>query len=115
LIENCKAIVTINSDVGWEALLYGKPVVTLAEPFYSRLGYTIDVDDIAELSVKIKAALDKKPITRQDIYKLVNAAFNSAVDGNYYKKGFDFNTDPENVTNIVNGIIASYNRYFKKS
>ncbi len=42
LINQSQAIVTVNSDVGWEALLHMKPVVTLAQPFYAHRGMTYD-------------------------------------------------------------------------
>ncbi len=34
LIKNCKYIISINSKAGYEAILYGKPVVTFGESFY---------------------------------------------------------------------------------
>ena len=113
LIEHSKAIVTVNSDVGWEALLYGKPVVTLGKPFYYGLGYTHDVEDISELSEHIKAALAQPKLTRSKIYKLVSAVHRSTVEGNFYSKGWTFNTEDENIMNIVNGILQSHKRYFK--
>jgi hypothetical protein len=38
LLEYCRAVLTISSATGVEALLKGKPVFTLAPTFYSRLG-----------------------------------------------------------------------------
>jgi hypothetical protein len=113
LIEHSKAIVTINSDVGWEAILYGKPVVTLGRPFYSGLGYTIDVSNLEDLPNNIQTALRRDPIPRSKIVKLVYAAYNSTVDGSYYKKGWEFNCDDDNINNIVNGIFSSYERYYQ--
>ena len=34
LVKNCKYIISINSKAGYEAILYGKPVVTFGESFY---------------------------------------------------------------------------------
>ena len=39
----------ISSTVGLEALLYGKPVLTLGQPFYSGYGVTVDVDSFREI------------------------------------------------------------------
>jgi SAM-dependent methyltransferase len=43
LIELCDAVGTFSSTVGFEALLYGKPVVCGGVPFYSRRGFTLDL------------------------------------------------------------------------
>ena len=40
LIRRAEAIAVISSTVGLEALLYGKPVLTLGQPFYSGYGVT---------------------------------------------------------------------------
>ena len=43
----------ISSTVGLEALLHGKPVLTLGQPFYSGYGVTVDVDSFRELQAKV--------------------------------------------------------------
>ena len=47
LIRGAEAVAVISSTVGLEALLYGKPVLTLGQPFYSGYGVTLDVDSFA--------------------------------------------------------------------
>ncbi|MCA9588150.1 MAG: hypothetical protein KC657_22660 [Myxococcales bacterium] len=49
LIKNAEAMIVINSTVGFESLLYGKPVVTLGRVFYRGHGLTTDVDQLADL------------------------------------------------------------------
>lgn len=54
LIENSKCIITINSTVGMEAMIVGKPVITLGDAIYSEfnksrlikyiINYLIDID-----------------------------------------------------------------------
>jgi hypothetical protein len=44
LIERSAGVVTISSTVGLEALMYGRPVMTLGRPFYAGYGVTMDVD-----------------------------------------------------------------------
>jgi hypothetical protein len=44
LIERAVGVVTISSTVGLEALMYGKPVLTVGRPFYSGYGVTLDSD-----------------------------------------------------------------------
>ena len=43
------AVVVISSTVGLEALLHGRPVLTLGQPFYSGYGVTLDVDSFREI------------------------------------------------------------------
>ncbi len=42
LIESSEAVCVVTSQVGFEALIYGKEVHVFGNPFYSRLGLTID-------------------------------------------------------------------------
>ena len=114
LVEHCKAVVTINSDVGWEALMYGKPVVVLARPFYSRLGYTIDVDDINKLNEYLRTALDQKPIPREKMIKLVNTVYGSTVAGSFFTPEWEFDSSEENVKDVVDGMIASYRKLYNR-
>jgi Capsule polysaccharide biosynthesis protein len=44
LVERAVGVVTISSTVGLEALMLGKPVLTLGRPFYSGYGVTMDSD-----------------------------------------------------------------------
>jgi hypothetical protein len=65
LIRDAAAVAVISSTVGLEALLYGKPVLTLGEPFYSGYGITLDVESFAELRQKIPALLAFSPDAEQ--------------------------------------------------
>jgi len=47
LLEACDAVVTWNSNVGIEALLYYKPVVVLGDCFYRNKGFTCDIDTLS--------------------------------------------------------------------
>jgi len=49
LIRRAEAIAVISSTVGLEALLHGRPVLTVGQPFYSGFGVTLDVDSFREL------------------------------------------------------------------
>jgi hypothetical protein len=60
IIESADAVVVINSTVGWEALLYNKPVVVLGKPFYSGYGVTFDVENLFNLRENIREALDAR-------------------------------------------------------
>ena len=57
-IRGARAVVTINSTVGLEALTYDKPVVTLGDSFYAREGVTIRSEP-GPLKPAIARALDE--------------------------------------------------------
>jgi capsular polysaccharide biosynthesis protein len=61
LIRRSEAIVVIGSTVGLEALLYGKPVMTLGDPYYAGFGVTVDVHSFAELHDKVPELLQFRP------------------------------------------------------
>ncbi len=61
LIERSRAVVVISSTVGLEALLYHKPVMTLGEPFYARLGATLDLASFSEIREAVPRLLAFKP------------------------------------------------------
>jgi hypothetical protein len=61
LIRSAEAIAVISSTVGIEALLYGKPVLTLGQPFYAGYGVTIDVSSFAEIRGRIPELLRFRP------------------------------------------------------
>jgi capsule polysaccharide export protein KpsC/LpsZ len=109
LIINSQCIITVNSDVGWEALLYFKPVVVLAKPFYSGCGVTFDVNNMEELSIKIEEALDIKEIEPEKVYRLVNAVMNSLYEGAFHKKDSpQLNHDVRNIKKVVDSILKKY-------
>ena len=49
LIENSKAVLTINSTVGLESFYFGKPVITLGKAFYSFGNLTSRANNVSEL------------------------------------------------------------------
>jgi len=59
LIQNSEVVITVNSTVGIEALLYHKAVVTLGEAFYNVKGLVYHVNTVDELYFKVKEALTK--------------------------------------------------------
>lgn len=42
LLDRCEAVYTVTSQIGFEALLRGKPVYTFGMPFYAGWGLTVD-------------------------------------------------------------------------
>lgn len=57
IIRNADAIVTVNSTVGFEGLLWNKPVVTLGQAFYEGPGGSIGAKNEDELRDALKRAV----------------------------------------------------------
>ena len=60
LIKRSRLVVTINSTVGIESLLYYKPVITLGNAFYNIEGLTFPCQNIKELDLLIEKSINKK-------------------------------------------------------
>lgn len=56
LIKKSEGVIVINSTAGFEALMYGKPVIILGTEFYMDVGITYDVKDLRELPKLYNAA-----------------------------------------------------------
>lgn len=61
LIRDAEAMIVINSTVGFESLLYGKPVIVLGPVFYRGRGLTTDVDQLAQLPQAVARAVETPP------------------------------------------------------
>jgi SAM-dependent methyltransferase len=76
LIELSDAVGTFSSSVGFEALLYGKPVVCGGTPFYSRRGFTLDL----LRPERDRAALAQLPGWKPDLEKWRRFAYHTVFD-----------------------------------
>ena len=64
VLEAADIVVTRNSTVGFEALLLGKPVVTLGRSLYSHKGFTYDAEDMESLRNALAEAAPRKTIPK---------------------------------------------------
>lgn len=56
LLSRADAVIAHSSNVGMEALIYGKPVVSLGRPYYGRKGLTLDLEDVTRLGEALESA-----------------------------------------------------------
>lgn len=70
LIENATAVITLNSTVGIEAMLLGKPVITLANACYNIKGLVSHVTDIVQLT-RVISSPDTIPYDAELIEKFI--------------------------------------------
>jgi hypothetical protein len=80
LIRRARAIAVISSTVGLEALLHGRPVMTLGQPFYSGYGVTVDVDSFREIPAKTMELLAFEP-DRERTLRFLHAAMRRCYPG----------------------------------
>lgn len=60
LIQSSQAVITINSTVGIESLLFHKKVIVLGDAFYKIEGLTYGVDNLKELNHMVKSIFEYK-------------------------------------------------------
>ena len=58
---------TVNSKVGFEALMQGKKVVVVGDAFYKNKGVTFDVSNLSDLGKVIRQALESQPPAMEKI------------------------------------------------
>lgn len=80
LIATADAVAVISSTVGLEALLYGKPVLTMGSPFYAGYGITIDLPGPVGIREGIPELLDFQP-PRERIAQFLHAAMRACRPG----------------------------------
>jgi hypothetical protein len=88
IIRNSACVVTINSKVGFEAIMQQKPVVVLGKSFYKGKGVTIDVNNTSEISYAISQAVSTD-IDAQKRVKFLNRAFSWSYPGELYVNTFE--------------------------
>ncbi len=64
LIKNCKYIISINSKAGYEAIIYGKPVVTFGESYYKNSSLVSFCNNLSEFKL-IHEGLKKKILEKE--------------------------------------------------
>jgi hypothetical protein len=80
LMQRGRAIAVISSTVGLEALMYGKPVLTMGQPFYSGYGVTVDIDSFREIRTKVPELLEFQP-DRERMLRFLHAAMRRCYEG----------------------------------
>lgn len=98
IIEEASAVVVLNNTVGYEALLYEKPVVSVADAVYSDLKYTYHVNNLGELSDQLSMAISSGGLTESEIIEFTHGLLLSTYDGIWG------NTSEENIVDFTNSV-----------
>jgi Capsule polysaccharide biosynthesis protein len=99
LIRRSRAVVVISSTVGLEALLHGRPVLTMGQPFYSGYRVTVDVDSFRELPQSIQRVMDFAP-DRERTLQVLHAMMRSTLAG----KPASVDPSPENTSALARSL-----------
>ena len=103
LIEHAELVITINSSVGIEALMYHKPVVTVGNSFYNVEGVVRHTVKAADLEAAIKNAVDE-PVNVELIDK-----FLYYLRFEYLVKGSPYCFDQEGLEQLCRKVIEILN------
>ncbi|CAM3954950.1 hypothetical protein [Mesobacillus thioparans] len=95
LVENAKAVITINSTVGLEALLFSKPVITLGEAFYGIEEISYPCKDLNDLPLLIEKALSTS-VNKEMIDKFIYY-----LRFDYFHEIFRSNPDKQSIKRLV--------------
>ncbi len=105
LIPNAKGIIAINSSVGYEGILYQKPVITMGRSFYRGQGMTIDVGSMYELEQAFERMETFKINEHQVLDFLWRMKCHSYPATRYFDKS------DQNISLIINGSLDYLKRY----
>ncbi len=82
LIERSKLIITINSTVGWEATLMGKPVITFGRQFFNDLSFVKKCRALEDLPQIVKQQLENFRYDRNELISFIAAILKKSADVN---------------------------------
>lgn len=108
ILPNAKAIFVINSSVGYEALMYGKTVVTFGRSFYRKQGLTIDINSLYDLET-VFDKIENHSVKEEDVLK-----FLYRVKKNTYPVDL-YNINKDNYLSKVDGLSNAIKNEFKIS
>jgi hypothetical protein len=105
LIQQAEAIIVITSTVGWEGLLYERPVVVLGNTFYNPSGLAYRVTDIHQLPGALQRTMTEHRPDREKLLKFIAALFKGSHEGNINVPLNDSRVMArDNIENLAQGI-----------
>lgn len=91
IIERSRAVITINSKVGIEAVIQQKPVIVLGPTFYRGRGLTIDVGPLKDLPEAVRRALVSEKLDGEMVRDFLASVYKWSWPGEL------FDDSPENI------------------
>jgi hypothetical protein len=98
VIKHADAIITLNNTVGYEAVMTGKPVLTLGDAFYSGPEFTIDIENINTISKELKKAVMSEGLSDEEVLEFAHGISESSYNGTWGE------TNLQNIDNFVDSV-----------
>jgi hypothetical protein len=104
VIKNSLGIVTISSTMGFEAIMYNKPIILFGDAFYKSYKHAYFISNIRELNDILKRVKNIE-IPDIEVYKFISAYLKELYEGNlYFYKDKNAYLD-NNIKKVSNAII----------
>lgn len=79
LIKKAKLVTVITGTAGWEACLFGKPVITFGDIFYNALSFVRRVHNLESLPEVVREQLNNFQYNEREMIRLLASIFKDAV------------------------------------
>jgi hypothetical protein len=111
LVRYCSLVITINGTVGWEGLLFNKPVITFGNIFYNSFPLVERVSDFRKLPYIIRDLLQNYQPDEELLWKYIVANFAGSYEGTPIAPilNRDLAISPSNIGNIALGLADALN------
>ncbi|MGE0444233.1 MAG: hypothetical protein AB7P99_03330 [Vicinamibacterales bacterium] len=109
LIKAASAVCVISSTVGWEALLYEKPVITLGDVCYNAFDLVTHVTDMTAVAGAIAHAIEQFRPDRDLLEKYVAAMLNGMYEGDVFHPPGERTSPslrPDNISRVADVVAA---------
>jgi hypothetical protein len=99
ILKAARAVVTINSKSGAEALLLGKPVLVLGDAFYRPCALVTAIDRLQDLEPQLRATLASTgAIEQADVLRYFQDVWDHTLPGELYQ------AEPENIARFARSL-----------
>lgn len=103
VIRKSLGIITISSTMGFEAIMYNKPIILFGDSFYKIYKHAYFINNIRELN-DILRKVKNIEISDIEVYKFISAYLNELYEGNLYfykDKNAYFDNNIKKVSNAI--------------
>lgn len=113
LIPKAAAIATISGTMGWEGILYEKPVVTFGRAFYNASGLTHPVPDLYDLPSIFQKAIFHWKSNPELLLKFIAAVLEGTYAGDLgYKNATAEAKSQQNIHTVASALLCELNDIF---
>ena len=105
IIRHSEFVITISSTVGWEATIWGKPVIALGNTFYSWLVPKTNIRDLKNVIKKVRR------VHKNKVKKFTRDMLASEYDCYFFEPDLKINTKDDNINKITDSLLDVIQRY----